>query len=389
VKKNQSQTSVYCLVFLVFALIATRTVFAQVDGSKPTSSATDLPSLDAVKNCLAAAQSAECLDNLFRQALKTHSTKEVLALLQRFENQDPDLRRDCHPVVHAVGRETFKAKGNIHESFSACDQTCHSGCYHGSVERFLRGDNLYSQVDQHPSQAELKRKATAACDPGIAVILRFQCLHGLGHALLFFSRYQLAASLEICDVLAEDWSRRSCYGGVFMENVFNSTPELRDVSATDYHYPCNKIDSRYRSECYLMQTSRMAEMGLTERQLFDECQKAGEYSSVCTLSVGRDLSNEVRTGRERSTAEKCEIVTGERRLACMRGVVFALIDNTWDGRYALPFCTTFSAAGDQRTCLQESFHYMQTTIEKSADEIRKDCSQNLKLPVSCSEFVGS
>ena len=388
-KKNRSQIFVYCLVCLVIGLIATRTVSAQIDGSMTASSITDLPSLQAVKACLAAAQSAECLDNLFRQSLKTHSTKEVLALLQRFENQDPDLRRDCHPVVHAVGRETFKAKGNIHESFSACDQTCHSGCFHGSVERFLRGEEIYSQIDQHPSQAELKRKATLACDPGIAVILRFQCLHGLGHALLFFSRYQLSSSLAICDVLPEDWSRRSCYGGVFMENVFNATPELRDVSATDYHYPCNKLDSRYRSECYLMQTSRMAEMGLTPAQLFEECQKAGEYSSACTLSIGRDLSNEVRIGDKRATAEKCEIVIGERRLACMRGVVFALIDNTWDGRYALPFCTAFSTTGDQRTCLQESFHYMKTTIERSADEIRKDCSQHLKSPASCSELVGS
>src|SRR5262245_66271951 len=110
------------------------------------------------------AKGAECLDDLFREALKTHSTLEVLQLIQRAEDEDADLRRDCHPIVHAIGRETFRVKGNIHDSFSACDQTCHSGCYHGSVERFLRGDDIYSESYRHPSQAELNNKATAACD---------------------------------------------------------------------------------------------------------------------------------------------------------------------------------------------------------------------------------
>jgi len=120
---------------------------------------TALPTAAAMKECLSTPRSAECLDNLFREALKTHSTLEVLQLIDRFEAQDAELRRDCHPVVHAVGRETFRLKKTIHDSFAACDQTCHSGCYHGSVERFLRGDDIYARTNQHPSQRELKQKA--------------------------------------------------------------------------------------------------------------------------------------------------------------------------------------------------------------------------------------
>jgi len=41
-----------------------------------------------------------------------------------------------------------------------------------------------------------------------------------------------------------------------MENVFNATPESRDLSPTDYHYPCNNLSEKYRRECYVMQTSR-------------------------------------------------------------------------------------------------------------------------------------
>src|SRR6185369_12044511 len=135
-----------------------------------------LPSPSAIKVCSSHARAAECLDKLFREALKTHSTREVLQTVARFEAEDAELRRECHPVVHAIGRETFRLKGTIHDSFAACDETCHSGCYHGSVERFLLGDNN-GQMGMHPSQADLKKKAASACDPHTPARLRFQCLH--------------------------------------------------------------------------------------------------------------------------------------------------------------------------------------------------------------------
>jgi hypothetical protein len=347
----------------------------------------ELPSLVAIKDCLKGADSAECLDNLFRAALKNHSTVEALQLIRRFEAEDPELRRDCHPVVHAIGRETFQLKGNIHDSFSACDQTCHSGCYHGSVERFLRGDEIYSQNYKHPSQAELKQKAAAACDPNTPVRFRYQCLHGLGHAILFFSLYQLPPALDICDALDEDWSRSSCYGGVFMENVSNATNEKKNFSPTDYHAPCNQLADKYRHDCYIMQTSRMAEMGLSTERMLEECAKAGVYRVACTLSIGRDLSNEVRVGHSRIVARKCELVHDSSRRACMQGVVYALVDNTWDGRYAMPFCAAFASDSDRVGCFDASIQYLRTFFEKPVEDIARDCSRHAANSPSCAELA--
>jgi hypothetical protein len=348
---------------------------------------TGLPSLAAIKDCLIGPDSAECLDHLFRSVLKDHSTGEALQLIRRFEAEDPELRRDCHPIVHAIGRETFQLKGNIHESFSACDQTCHSGCYHGSVERFLRGDEIYSQTYKHPSQAELKQKAAAACDPNTPVRFRYQCLHGLGHAILFFSLYQLQPSLDICDALDEDWSRSSCYGGVFMENVSNATNEKKNFSPTDYHAPCNQLADKYRQDCYIMQTSRMAEMGLSTERMLEECAKAGAYRVACTLSIGRDLSNEVRVGQPRTVARKCELVHDSSRLACMQGVVYALVDNTWDGRYAMPFCEAFANHTDRDGCFETSIQYLRNFFEKPVEDIARDCSRHAANSPHCVELA--
>jgi hypothetical protein len=277
------------VLFGIFLIAPAYQAAGQKAGPPSTTKApSGLPSMGVIKDCLKDVHGVECLDNLFREALKTHSTLEVLQLIDRFEAQDAELRRDCHVVVHAIGRETFRLKGTIHDSFAACDQTCHSGCYHGSVERFLRGDDIYAQAGQHPSQRELKQKAASACDPNISLTLRFQCFHGLGHAVMFFADYELNQSLAVCDVLPDEWSQSSCYGGVFMENVFNFTNEKKNFHATDYHYPCNQLAEKYRSECYMMQTSRMTEMGLSTEGLLAECAKAGAFVTSCAQSIGRD-----------------------------------------------------------------------------------------------------
>ena len=346
-----------------------------------------LPSVTAIKECLKTPKSAECLDNLFREALRNHSTAEALRMIDRLEAEDADLRRDCHPVVHAIGRETYRLKGNIHDAFMACDQTCHSGCYHGSVERFLRGDDIYTQ-NRHPSERELKQKAASACDPNTPLKLRFQCLHGLGHALMFFSDYELNQSLAACDALPDGWSQGSCYGGVFMENVFNAANEKKNFRATDYHYPCNEVAEKYRAECYMMQTSRMSEMGLSTEGILAECAKAGAYAVQCTQSIGRDLSNFARLGQPRTVAADCELAQGVSRLACMRGVVYALIDNTWDGRYALPFCAAFKTDADSEGCLKESIQYLKTVFEKSAEDILKDCKGYAENSQRCIALAG-
>jgi hypothetical protein len=379
------KTIIKIMIAAIFAVSAGSSAPAQEIPQTPAPTAL-LPSAQAIKSCMGRKDGAECLDNLFREALRTNSTLDALQLIQRLEKDDPEIRRDCHPIVHAIGRETYRIKGNIHDSFSACDQTCHSGCYHGSVERFLRGEKIYAEINKHPSTTELKQKAAIACDPKIAPRFRFQCLHGLGHALLFFSAYKLAPSLEICDVMGEEWSRASCYGGVFMENVFNATPESRDLSPTDYHYPCNKLDKKYRDECYVMQTSWMTEMGLATENIFQECAKAEEFSTSCTISIGRDLSNDVRLGKTRATAQKCELASGDSRSNCVRGVIYALIDNTWDGRYAMPFCAALSQDRDQAACFRDSVSYLKSTFEKSPKEIAADCARHLSQPHRCVEL---
>jgi hypothetical protein len=81
------------------------------------------------------------------------------------------------------------------------------------------------------------------------------------------------------------------------------------------------------------------------------------------------------------------MVAGDYRHACMRGVVYALIDNTWDGRYALPFCAAFSEDEDQRVCIRVAVDYLAGTFEASAADITRQCAKHLPRPARCADLV--
>lgn len=348
-------------------LLVTSSGFAAERPDRARASA-KAPSPDELRACMTNAMRDACLDGLFRRYLATHTTSDALRLISDYEAAYTDMRVHCHPLVHAVGRETFRLRGTIHEAFAACDGTCHSGCYHGAVERFLGGS-----VGGHVSQADLERKANAVCSAPAPKYVRFQCLHGLGHALLYFSGYQLDTALGVCESFGDRFSQHACYGGVFMENITAAAFSRRDVSRTDYHYPCSRLDPKYRSDCYLMQTTRMGEMGLWTAGFFVECAKAGRFRNECMMSIGRDLSNDVREGDTEWAAGQCEWRPAGDRRACIRGAIYAVIDNSWDLRYALPFCAALHTGEDRAYCLRISARYVADNRDAPAEAIERDC----------------
>jgi len=335
-----------------------------------------------IEDCLGRGAEREvCLDGVFGGYLANHTTTEALGLLQCLMDADANIELDCHPVAHAIGRDTFSAKGTVDAAFGACDPTCHSGCYHGVMERFLRGDS--ADTGGHISFAELAAKVATACDPSVDQRLRFQCLHGLGHAIMYYSGYALDTSLHLCDATADDWSKSSCYGGVFMENLVAADPSLRDLSPTDYHYPCDAVAEPYKGDCYSMQTSRMSEMGLGPAAILAECAKAGAYEASCSASLGRDLSNEARVGDPRAVAQVCELATGEQRDACTRGVIYALADNTWDGRYAFRYCRLYTTIEDAAYCYEITAAYLKSFYERTTIDLVAECIQDVPGNQAC------
>lgn len=197
---------------------------------------------------------------------------------------------DCHQEAHIIGRTGYKVLGE--KTFQACDASCHSGCYHGAMEKML------SQY----GTANLAERIQHVCSLFDTSFGTFECLHGVGHGVLAYTDYDVPAALNECKGLLDAFSISSCYGGVFMENIItgqglgtgNEDHTTTWVSKTDPLYPCNKIDTSHdvQFQCYQMQTSWMLTIF---RQDYDkvvaECKKVPDAMiPVCFKSLGRDIA---------------------------------------------------------------------------------------------------
>lgn len=333
---------------------------------------------DAIKKCLGTGlEAAKCMQPIWSVYLKTHTTKQALAALQCMADADQTLASQCHPISHSIGRETFAIHQSVDLSFRECDQTCIAGCYHGVMERFLRGDDGNGD---HISLAEVKSKVATACDPNLPGAERFQCLHGLGHGVEFFTGYKLLLSLDICEAATSDWDRHCCYGGVFMENIVGVPANVRDLKDDDPDYPCDIVDDHYRAECWMIQTSRMKELGLDPPHIITECGKAGSYRATCMGSLGRDSSPLAISDGPRACSSICELGVPEDRDACTEGAVKSLADVTWDGKYALPLCPSYSTPDAVTHCFDTAADYLTANFQR---DLRAECAKWLPGDARC------
>ena len=104
-----------------------------------------------------------CLDNFIINYAGTKSIQSLLAELELARTQNTLIENQCHPIAHSIGRYAFQKYNNVGDSFQACDQTCHAGCYHGVLERmFFNGDDI-STVNRHVAINTLKQKIASTC----------------------------------------------------------------------------------------------------------------------------------------------------------------------------------------------------------------------------------
>ena len=130
---------------------------------------------------------------------------------------DGDVRLNAHALAHGLGISAYRTPETLARTFAGCPPSQMSGCYHGVIQGYFL--SLASQ-GKEVGAAELD----GLCEPHrSSMFLYFQCAHGMGHGLMAVHQNHLPMALEACDLASEDFIEKSCYGGVFMENIVNVT----------------------------------------------------------------------------------------------------------------------------------------------------------------------
>jgi len=229
----------------------------------------------------------------------------AMGTLDLVVHTDQSLVLVAHPLAHALGYAVRSTPVTATRLLSECDERYQSGCYHGILQRYFD-----ARMDMPIAQSVL----LAPCDGlrGTSEQFRlFDCLHGMGHGLMMYHRYDVNAALTDCDRLPSDWDQRSCYSGVFMEHnmgvrmqVFgdgkfgmhrHSMPAAGVVlfKPDDLHYPCDATPARYRRECYELQSDLiLPAVNQDYRKASAVCDAAGspDFVRECYVGLGRNAS---------------------------------------------------------------------------------------------------
>ncbi len=244
-----------------------------------------------------------------RQVIKEQGPKDVLS---HFKRSMPE-GFDCHQVAHSIGRVMYEVYDT--EAFELCSSDCHSGCYHGAIEAYFRDHGTTNLV----------KDLEKLCHSKLSAFVSHQSLHGIGHGLTAWAKYEILDALEACDRLPKGQS--SCYSGVFMENIGRGLAH-GEASNMNYlndnpHFPCTVVNRRYRAACYFFQSSRMVQLFAGNMEKVGQaCAEAPQpYQRNCFLSMGRDVGGMYRNQPAQAIKACSTGLKGQHRDNCLAGAV--------------------------------------------------------------------
>ncbi len=372
-------TVVGITTFVVINALANRTTAGSVSSSRPFVTATDAPlSFFDAKRCDAdAGDRVNCYDRFISAYAGQKTTKELLAELDKASKEDTAILVDCHPLTHAIGRWTFGQTGDVAAAFDRCDLTCHSGCYHGAVERVFFTEAELDAGVRHADEKRMQSVVKTICDEAkfpnhIGLV---QCIHGAGHAIMHGLDYDLWESLKTCDYFDDPLEANICYSGVFMENITAAEKDRRLVNPKDPLFPCNlPMDEKYLSNCLFFQPSFLLEFHYAPEDIFKVCRES-KLPGECAKGYGRELAGDIRLGFANQVAYTCETHGAGLTDDCTRGTVNSALENSQNGEAAYPYCMALKDDGDRDFCFRWAGWYAATEIGFTPDGVFDDCEK--------------
>ena len=281
-------------------------------------------------------------DTLMVRFIRQYGPEHTVQILKESENY---IEVDCHQRAHDLGRAAYEEYGAA--AFALSGHECQAGSFHGATEALFASRGT----------ANLEEDVATICAVANNPFFRHQCVHGVGHGLLAWTTYELHDALPLCDRMPTDGDRRSCYSGVFMENVVGGLTGLMGhitqyLKEDDPHFPCDSVVERYQVPCYFYQTSHM--LNVFDRdysKVAQACTEAPEAAQWnCFQSYGRDVGNVTRKDPETSILYCSYAPAGTSRIACIEG---AAQDRFWEktgADDALEMCALVQNAEEKHAC---------------------------------------
>lgn len=186
-----------------------------------------------------------CLGNYYEDYGTKYGVVRALALLDMQMDDEQFFSGACHSVMHQIAHVAVHEYGTFGEAFLHGNTKCQNGYYHGVVEEFLRNEN--PDTLSADDMQNFCRSATYTASSSFAEL---NCVHGVGHALVYMTHDDLPSALVRCGDFADDHLRGQCITGAFMQHSFvtitgsssletlNNDPALRCVQMVGNQDEC-------------------------------------------------------------------------------------------------------------------------------------------------------
>lgn len=318
-----------------------------------------------------------CYEKAAKSLIQMLSVKDILEVIEKNEN-DKEMYASCHEFTHYLGREEYRQAGTLPLALYSCSHVCFSGCLHGAVEGYFIEKNIPLDGGNHEL---LAREIQAACGKREAyeqVELFEQCVHGIGHAMMFLTEQDLPHSLQFCDLLGIKTDAELCYSGVFMENSNSSTNKdhpSKYVKTGDPFYPCTILEEKYKKMCYELQSFKFFEFANMDWQkTFAMCDKIPkEYKVSCYRSLG---STQVGYTQDFTVMKSnCDLAPkGTFRDTCIRGVVGTLSTRFGASTNKMAYFCSLVDSENKKNCYSQMGASMKEWI-RNTQELVSLCSK--------------
>jgi plastocyanin len=306
------------------------------------------PSAGAVETAESAGRSGELSEERYREMkddltalVREENPRVALERLREEIETDDALSRSCHPLVHDVGHAAYEKYGDFGEAMKYQDEVCNSGYLHGIIEsRFSESDDVFADM-----------KTMCGRYPQ-GSYLSWQCYHGLGHGVMFYTANDLPRSLEMCDGFESAFGRSNCANGVFMEN-FNADQKLHlseFLKESDPFYPCAKQAERYKAVCYVYAPTYFLSLNRGDYDAALEWCNGAEagFEPSCAYGVGTQAMKE-NLNDPKLVESVCMNGEDEQTAPCIEGMTGLYINHHGSLEPARELCTRLEKP-NRRAC---------------------------------------
>ncbi len=310
---------------------------------------------------------ATCLRNTMPDVLASNAVHEVMSYLVSTTTPQ-SIRRNCHPIGHVVGAETYKSTGSLEATLALCTGSCQYGCVHGAIAEAVLSEMGEAYPDEELAHADVALIAELGgryCAQNAALC------HGIGH-LLYIGAGDIPDALEACDPVASGYAEEACFQGVFMEaeggrDSLLLNPERPVIRDSNYLYPCSEVDAPFRHACFqflpqyqsiLFDQEKVVDIHERLAQAQRTCERlSGADRSFCIEGIGTQsgLFGFMHMNPIRMQMVCNRFATGIDRDSCTVGVIPRFI---FAGGDLLQYCERIEEAPRQKLCFMTAYQAM-------------------------------